>query len=117
MNYLSERGIVHRDLAARKILRKYFLPMLPTIWSQRPVNHEAVLSDPRTLRNVWLIILERDTFFLKVVIGLSVNMRCDVLVKSLHQVKISDFGLARLLNITEDEHQAGGAKVCIHNSS
>ena len=36
----------------------------------------------------------------------------NVLVKNPNHVKITDFGLARLLDIDETEYQADGGKVC-----
>ena len=37
----------------------------------------------------------------------------NVLVKSPNHVKITDFGLARLLDIDETEYHADGGKVCV----
>lgn len=38
----------------------------------------------------------------------------NVLVKNPNHVKITDFGLARLLDIDEKEYHADGGKVCLH---
>lgn len=37
----------------------------------------------------------------------------NVLVKNPNHVKITDFGLARLLDIDEKEYHADGGKVCV----
>lgn len=39
----------------------------------------------------------------------------NVLVKNPNHVKITDFGLARLLDIDETEYHADGGKVCVMN--
>lgn len=38
----------------------------------------------------------------------------NVLVRNPNHVKITDFGLARLLDIDETEYHADGGKVCAH---
>lgn len=37
----------------------------------------------------------------------------NVLVQTPSSVKITDFGLAKLLDINEDEYKADGGKVCL----
>ena len=114
MEYLEGRGIVHRDLAARNVLGK----QLALLFCVHTIELLCCIVWICILHGVVTLLLNLSMIHnLPVLTTILVISSFTILlvvfpVQNPNVVKITDFGLAKLLDADQDVFKAAGGKVC-----